>query len=484
MNGTSTKAQKKDYNNWFKLTIHFSTTENVDVTEEFLDALCSPYGIIGDTIIRSHQRSMSPQFFLSGYGVVFFHDEAGANRAFQALHGQVVQTLRLSCTLSPRPNDVFHQQSGLQPSPNQGHLARKHIHINALSNASQRGYPGTQSNTPSMASLYAAQESQYPSLPPPPPLQPQLFSRGVAAKPATPPLSSVRSRYPIPVESVMTNDSNHLFVPPFAADVAPAASSWTNNNAASAHSSTSAQSSTPVYSSLFPTAYPALSHHGGSNNTPTGPSSSLFSQTGSMNSSQSFSRTGSSGSMQSGMSGLGGGLSVGVGVYHPGLSGFSMSSDALTSLESHSHSFTFMSSSSSTVTPRHHFQNPHAAPAPAPALTPAPSSQSTNQPYLRSKMSSYRGLMHNSSANMNMNQMSAHSSSQSSLLSSSLYNMSMHNLMQSNMMPRNNVAGELDEPVDAIQLLLQSTSTHAEDDNYHATTNNQFSNPPGLNNVN
>lgn len=110
MNGTATRAQKKDYNNWYKLTIHFSTHENVDVTEEFFDSLCAPFGIIGDTIIRSHQRSHTPHFVLSGYGVVFFQEQPGANRALQALHGQVIQGLHLSCTLSPRPNDVLHLQ--------------------------------------------------------------------------------------------------------------------------------------------------------------------------------------------------------------------------------------------------------------------------------------------------------------------------------------------------------------------------------------
>lgn len=137
MNGTATRAQKKDYNNWYKLTIHFSTHDNVDVTEEFFDSLCAPFGIIGDTIIRAHQRSHTPHFVLSGYGVVFFQEQPGANRALQALHGQVVQGLHLSCTLSPRPNDVLHMQQ-----------SQRGLHHLSVGHPSPFGHPSVPSAAP------------------------------------------------------------------------------------------------------------------------------------------------------------------------------------------------------------------------------------------------------------------------------------------------------------------------------------------------
>jgi hypothetical protein len=175
------------------------------------------------------------------------------------------------------------------------------------------------------------------------------------------------------------------------------------------------------------------------------------------------------------MSGLGGGLSVGVGVYHSGLSGYSMSSEALTSLESHSHSFSLMSSSSSTATPKHYFQNSH-------SVAPASTSQSANQTYLRSKTNSNLGLLHSNPTHNCTNHLTS-SSSQISLLSMSLHNMSMYSLMQSNMMQWNNVTDDFDEPVDVIQTLLQSSSINAEDGNNNVGNNDTISIPPGLHKI-
>jgi hypothetical protein len=102
VNGTNTKAQKKDYNNWVKLTIHFTTNLDVDVTEEFLEHLSAPFGAIGDTIIRSHHRQQVPTFSIHGYGVVFYYDATAALRAMEALQSKVVNGIHLRTSLSPK----------------------------------------------------------------------------------------------------------------------------------------------------------------------------------------------------------------------------------------------------------------------------------------------------------------------------------------------------------------------------------------------
>jgi hypothetical protein len=93
---------KKDYNNWTKLTIHFTASVDVDVTEEFLEYLSAPFGAIGDTIIRSHNRQQIPSFSIHGYGVVFYYDANAASNAMEALQGKVVNNIHLRTSLSPK----------------------------------------------------------------------------------------------------------------------------------------------------------------------------------------------------------------------------------------------------------------------------------------------------------------------------------------------------------------------------------------------
>lgn len=75
---------------------------DVDVTEEFLERLCQPFGAIGDTIIRSHHRQQVPSFSIHGYGVVFYYDATAALRAMEALQGKVVNNIHLRTSLSPK----------------------------------------------------------------------------------------------------------------------------------------------------------------------------------------------------------------------------------------------------------------------------------------------------------------------------------------------------------------------------------------------
>lgn len=56
INSTNSRAPKKPYDSWHKLTLHFTSYrgDGQDVTEEILDSLCSPFGEIGDTVVRNH----------------------------------------------------------------------------------------------------------------------------------------------------------------------------------------------------------------------------------------------------------------------------------------------------------------------------------------------------------------------------------------------------------------------------------------------
>lgn len=105
VNGTNSKVPKKDYNNWVKLTLHFTTNSDVEVNEEFLEHICAPFGDIGDTIVRSHHRTQYPTFSTHGYGVVFFYDANCALRAMESLQGKVFNGIHIKCSLSPKVNN-------------------------------------------------------------------------------------------------------------------------------------------------------------------------------------------------------------------------------------------------------------------------------------------------------------------------------------------------------------------------------------------
>jgi len=130
VNSTNTKAPKKPYHHWHKFTLHFTCTELVEVTEEVLDRLCSPFGEIGDAVVRSHVPLNPPEVGIAGYAVVFFKELSAAQRAFEYLNKATINNVTFSCSFSTQPHPPSQGLSRRAHNPN-AMMQHEHLHNQA-----------------------------------------------------------------------------------------------------------------------------------------------------------------------------------------------------------------------------------------------------------------------------------------------------------------------------------------------------------------
>lgn len=100
VNSTNTKAPKKTYNAWHKLTVHFTTDILMEVSEEFLDRICAPFGEIGDTVVRSHVPMNPPEVGIVGYAVVFYTIGTSAQKACDYLNKSTINHVTFNCSVN------------------------------------------------------------------------------------------------------------------------------------------------------------------------------------------------------------------------------------------------------------------------------------------------------------------------------------------------------------------------------------------------
>eukprot|EP00349_Pseudokeronopsis_sp_Brazil_P000500 CAMPEP_0202965154 /NCGR_PEP_ID=MMETSP1396-20130829/9227_1 /ASSEMBLY_ACC=CAM_ASM_000872 /TAXON_ID= /ORGANISM="Pseudokeronopsis sp., Strain Brazil" /LENGTH=455 /DNA_ID=CAMNT_0049687785 /DNA_START=69 /DNA_END=1436 /DNA_ORIENTATION=+ len=106
VNSTNTKAPKKPYHLWHKFTLHFTTDAVFDVTEDMLDHICSPFGEIGDCVVRSQVTLNPPEVGMAGYAVVFYLELASAQRAFEYIQKKTINHITFTCSFTTQSNPM------------------------------------------------------------------------------------------------------------------------------------------------------------------------------------------------------------------------------------------------------------------------------------------------------------------------------------------------------------------------------------------
>lgn len=120
---TNTRAPKKDYSLWHKVNVYFVTFQQPQISESFLDEAFQAFGQIADIVVREHtvhsmnlassgpsSGSSAPSTpetstvrWVSGYGVVFFTEEAMAVQAVNYMDSRTTAAgVNYTCTFRGR----------------------------------------------------------------------------------------------------------------------------------------------------------------------------------------------------------------------------------------------------------------------------------------------------------------------------------------------------------------------------------------------
>lgn len=120
---TNSRAPKKDYSIWHKVNVYFVTFQQPQISESFLDEAFQAFGQITDIVVREHTvHSMnlgasapssgpsatpateaSTVRWVSGYGVVFFTEEAMAVQAVNYMDNRTTAAgVNYTCTFRGR----------------------------------------------------------------------------------------------------------------------------------------------------------------------------------------------------------------------------------------------------------------------------------------------------------------------------------------------------------------------------------------------
>lgn len=120
---TNSRAPKKDYSLWHKVNVYFVTFQQPQISESFLDEAFQAFGHIADIVVREHTihsmnlASSGPSSgpsapstseastvrWVSGYGVVFFTEEAMAVQAVNYMDSRTTATgVNYTCTFRGR----------------------------------------------------------------------------------------------------------------------------------------------------------------------------------------------------------------------------------------------------------------------------------------------------------------------------------------------------------------------------------------------